>query len=633
MINKLDASQTEETLSREHPISEFLRSQKDRLQDMSQEEFVEKYEAHFLKVDESKESMGDESVLKDASSRETLASSRARFRSKMISGSGTNLNKIVLKFTTVSDGCNEAPSFTVGPKGARIGRDMENEISVPSDLRLAPFAHATIEYIKGSFYVLDGGHDHAASVRIGVGLALKKQWFLEKNSKFSAGNSAFLCCGVDETGELVLQITEGPLKNEFRSVKKAGATFGRSSENLISIPDRELSRKHSRIEFDEKNAKYFLSDMGSTNGTYMQLVGPYEGRLKLSLNDHILVGRTGFSINRYDYGLSEEIGHRQTMEDACAIVQHMNIAPFNIPGMSPQSFFGVFDGHGGNQASHYLSQNLHVHVADGLLSVAADVLKAYDDSHELLTCPSPTGPSTKDVGGDLNSQRILSEAWKAIDDIVVEALKSTYVKTDNLFISTSPHAHHGSTATTAFILGNRLYCPNVGDSRVLLCRDFKAYPMTEDHKPSREDESKRIRDAGGFVINNRVMGELAVSRAFGDCEFKKGIQGIIDQDCESGGYQLREGAEIDKSWEQPLIIAEPDIQITSISEMDQFLLLGCDGLFDVFTPEDVVDFVRSNMLEHRDAQKCCQNLTYAAIRKRNSRDNVSVILIIINPWY
>ena len=48
--------------------------------------------------------------------------------------------------------------------------------------------------------------------------------------------------------------------------------------------------------------------------------------------------------------------------------------------------------------------------------------------------------------------------------------------------------------------------------------------LSEDHKPSRADESKRIRDAGGFVINNRVMGELAVSRAFGDVDFKKGIQ-------------------------------------------------------------------------------------------------------------
>ena len=71
----------------------------------------------------------------------------------------------------------------------------------------------------------------------------------------------------------------------------------------------------------------------------------------------------------------------------------------------------------------------------------------------------------------------------------------------------------------------------------------------------------------------------------------------------------------------------------TITDEDQFLLLGCDGLFDVYTPEEVVHFVKENMLKHGDAQKCCQSLTHDAIRKRNSRDNVSVILIILNKWY
>lgn len=57
-----------------------------------------------------------------------------------------------------------------------------------------------------------------------------------------------------------------------------------------------------------------------------------------------------------------------------------------------------------------------------------------------------------------------------------------------------------------------------------LCRNFEPLLLTQDHKPTREDEAKRIREAGGFVINNRVMGELAVSRAFGDVDFKRGIQ-------------------------------------------------------------------------------------------------------------
>lgn len=46
----------------------------------------------------------------------------------------------------------------------------------------------------------------------------------------------------------------------------------------------------------------------------------------------------------------------------------------------------------------------------------------------------------------------------------------------------------------------------------------------QDHKPSREDETERIKRAGGMVIHKRVMGELAVSRAFGDRAFKIGIK-------------------------------------------------------------------------------------------------------------
>ena len=87
------------------------------------------------------------------------------------------------------------------------------------------------------------------------------------------------------------------------------------------------------------------------------------------------------------------------------------------------------------------------------------------------------------------------------------------------------------------------------------------------------------------------------------------------------------------SWDQPLIIAEPDIQATTLTDQDQFLLLACDGLFDVFTPDEVVTFVKENMEKHGDAQRCCQNITHEAIRKRNSRDNVSVILIILHKWY
>jgi hypothetical protein len=196
---------------------------------------------------------------------------------------------------------------------------------------------------------------------------------MDPGARFSAGNSVFLSNGVRENGELEVKVLEGPLKDETLLIKRSGASFGRSSDNTISVPDRELSRRHSKIEFDEKTNRFIVGDLGSTNGTYVQLVGPYGGRYKLNLNDHILVGRTGFSINRYDYGLSEEMGYRQSMEDACAIVQHLNIGPLCVQDLSPQSFFGVFDGHGGVQASHYLAQNLHVNVAHGLLDMSTEI--------------------------------------------------------------------------------------------------------------------------------------------------------------------------------------------------------------------------------------------------------------------
>ena len=129
------------------------------------------------------------------------------------------------------------------------------------------------------------------------------------------------------------------------------------------------------------------------------------------------------------------------------------------------------------------------------------------------------------------------------------------------------------------------------------------------------------------------MGELAVSRAFGDADFKKGIQSIIDEEGGSPTEMNQNANDTQQDWDKPLIIAEPEIEVTNIRKGDQFLLLACDGLFDVFSYDEVVEFVRDNMEKHGDAQRCCQNLTFEAIRKRNSRDNVSVILIILNKWW
>ena len=282
---------------------------------------------------------------------------------------------------------------------------------------------------------------------------------------------------MNDKGDLKVEIVEGPLKGESRIIsKQAASTVGRSSENAICVPDKELSRRHSKIEFDRELNKFVVSDYGSTNGTYIQLVGPYGGRLRLNLNDHILVGRTGFSINRYDFGVSEEIGHRQTMEDSCTIVQHLNMSSLCVRDLSPHSFFGVFDGHGGSEASTYLSQNLHINVADGLMRVADDLLSVLENAsiwtdmgakeRDLSISHSPGDAKKSSVdssqisdisrGGQPLTRNMSSFSLKEkLDCIVMKALKEAFLKTDNDFLTTSNHPQHGSTATIALILGDR----------------------------------------------------------------------------------------------------------------------------------------------------------------------------------
>lgn len=377
------------------------------------------------------------------------------------------LTSMILRFTTMSEATTDAPCYFVGVDGARVGRDKENEISVPSDKKMAHVSHANIEFSDGSFYLIDKGFPSPASVRIGVG-SHKRQWLLSADACFSAGSSVFRSAGVDKEGNLTLEIVEGCQKGEIRTVMKTGGTIGRSSNNTICVTDRELSRNHTKVEFDENTNQFFVSDMGSTNGTYMQLLGPYGGRFKLSLCDNILVGRSGFSINRFDFALSEERGYRPTMEDNNIIVQNLNIPVLNgISYLSPQSFFGVFDGHNGDQASLFLSQKLHVNLTHGLGKAAQSIHKICQDSNTQLCARC----IDKEVNDDLTASALAIShgAADALDEVVVSVMTAVFVATDAEFLDT-PNSHNGSTATTILLLGNRLYCANTGDSRTIISR-------------------------------------------------------------------------------------------------------------------------------------------------------------------
>lgn len=51
------------------------------------------------------------------------------------------------------------------------------------------------------------------------------------------------------------------------------------------------------------------------------------------------------------------------------------------------------------------------------------------------------------------------------------------------------------------------------------------------------------------------------------------------------------------------------------------------------SPQEVVDYVRQEMSQHKDSQRTCENLSHTAIHTRVAHDNVSIVLLILNPWW
>lgn len=144
---------------------------------------------------------------------------------------------------------------------------------------------------------------------------------------------------------------------------------------------------------------------------------------------------------------------------------------------------------------------------------------------------------------------------------------------------------------------SRMMIANSGDQRLVVCRAGKAVSVTVDHKPDSETELERIKHAGGFVAENRrVNGVLALSRALGDMEL------------------------------QPHVTYVPDVFFVDIRDDDEFLIIACDGLWDVVTSEQAVKLV---LQEGGDPIRSAAKLRDYA-HALNSTDNISVIVFRLN---
>lgn len=135
------------------------------------------------------------------------------------------------------------------------------------------------------------------------------------------------------------------------------------------------------------------------------------------------------------------------------------------------------------------------------------------------------------------------------------------------------------------IVGDRIICCNIGDSRAILSRKKKPISLSKDHKPTDPSEKERIQNAGGKVEADRVNGILATSRSFGDFKFK-----VIGNQTDS--FKTQGNGE-------DIVTSKPDIRIHTIDwSQDEFIVIGCDGLFDSLSNLEIVRFVHDGLSEY-----------------------------------
>ena len=128
----------------------------------------------------------------------------------------------------------------------------------------------------------------------------------------------------------------------------------------------------------------------------------------------------------------------------------------------------------------------------------------------------------------------------------------------------------GCTATVVLIVDDYMYFANAGDTRAIVGKKGKAQQITNDHKPDLPTEKNRIIKAGGSVTEGRVEGNLNLSRALGDMQYKK-----------------------DKTQkpEHHMITAYPEVSKLKITKDLDFLVIGCDGVWEEKTNQQILDFI------------------------------------------
>ena len=263
------------------------------------------------------------------------------------------------------------------------------------------------------------------------------------------------------------------------------------------------------------------------------------------------------TVLEYSFREDQNIDSQPIMEDKSKSIENFNN---NIH----QMVFELFDGHGGDDISNFLQQNF------------AQIYKQYLKIN------------------NYNIPKSLTNSFKEADEMI----KETLTNLDGM----------GSTGTVIHLFWESdtklmVYTGNVGDSRVSLISPTHIIRLSYDHRMSDEKEKNRILESGIKVLENRIGGELMLTRIFGDYEFKS--------------------KEKSKGKKKGLI-CEPFLSKIKIdlNIKDQFLILASDGIWDLVTEKEIQQMIGMCT----NSEKLCSMIVKKALDK-DSWDNMSVFAI------
>ncbi|CAI2359686.1 unnamed protein product [Moneuplotes crassus] len=333
------------------------------------------------------------------------------------------------------------------------------------------------------------------------------------------------------------------------------------------VPNSYNPEKEIEAVIEYKRGSWWLKDPNHNemNGVYTML--EKDQKHILVPGDQFKVGHLEFRLERYNTSVIQHAKGSHGSDDTYTIIQDMKIDQY-----IKCSFFAVYDGHGGSFCAKYLKENFH------------KVLK------EKLT---------DRFDGIKNSKNIAKSIKNIFED--------TCYHVDNEFIRKyeAKSKNCGSTAACVLIIGDRIYCANVGDARAIMSIDGKPLELSWDHNLAREDEKRRIEESGGLEVG-RVHGKLSITRAFGDSAFKsQNTFNCLDYNT---------------------VLVTPEVREHLMDPFtDEFIVVASDGLYDELESQQVVDFVREKY--KYTPEDICHELLDEVLNIREKEDDITIIIV------